>query len=229
MKLNKQDLYILRLIKAGIKNSNALMNRLTEYHGGPITTEYLLTGDIARALLDRFDVGVEVHYKHLINIMNSSVGGKLTFSNTRADVVVRPDVISTPDAVIEIKIGVTRFRKISNDITRIIRYFNALKPGHFQKSLGIVAFQIYSPAHKDWYDEVKVLAKAHKIEDELKRELAKFSLGYPDFHLRWLSFQSKNSGAASRELEGHPGDPSASWGRAGHAIRHHAIIVKRWR
>ena len=41
-----------------------LMANLTEYHGGPVTTEYLLTGNIARALIARHIDGVVVECKY---------------------------------------------------------------------------------------------------------------------------------------------------------------------
>jgi hypothetical protein len=39
---------LLSALRKGVQRSVDLIARITEYHGGPVTTEYMLTSDIAR-------------------------------------------------------------------------------------------------------------------------------------------------------------------------------------
>jgi hypothetical protein len=41
---------LLSLLCSGVKRSSDLIAQITDYHGGPVTTEYILTSDIARVL-----------------------------------------------------------------------------------------------------------------------------------------------------------------------------------
>jgi hypothetical protein len=42
---------ILEGVKRGLKDTETFLAELTEYHGGPLRTEYIMTADIARQLL----------------------------------------------------------------------------------------------------------------------------------------------------------------------------------
>ena len=65
------------------------MANLTENHGGPVTTEYLLTGNIARALIARHIDGVvvECKYREMVGPFAALRPGP-DFRGARADIAV---------------------------------------------------------------------------------------------------------------------------------------------
>ena len=67
-----------------------LMANLTEYHGGPVTTEYLLTGNIARALIARHIDGVVVECKYREMVVPLRRFGRAQISAERARISPLP-------------------------------------------------------------------------------------------------------------------------------------------
>jgi hypothetical protein len=217
---------IIDAVGDGVVELKNLMARLTEYHGGPTATEYLLTGDIARALVERQidGVAVECPYKRLLSLWNS-VAPVPNFRGARADIAV-VNFTDPPTAVIEIKIRVTRFRHIKNDVLRVVRLLNAIKPALRKRTIGLVVFQISVRARLNWYSAERVLSKAVEIEARMQNELNSFWARHPDYEFAWLPLQGADEGAVGRELEGNHGDPDAAWGEPGHATRYHALMVQ---
>ncbi len=81
----------LEVLQDGTKRTTDFMAHLTEYHGGPIKTEYILTADIARAFLVKgHEVRVEKINRHLVNGLTKRKGWKprRKFGAQRSDVAV---------------------------------------------------------------------------------------------------------------------------------------------
>ncbi|MFC0808338.1 hypothetical protein ACFHWW_23165 [Ensifer sp. P24N7] len=56
------------ILKDGVSRTETFMAYLTEYHGAPTRTEYMLTADIARAFLDKYyEVSVEFLNRELVS------------------------------------------------------------------------------------------------------------------------------------------------------------------
>jgi hypothetical protein len=54
------DAELLATLKEGVKTATDVIARVTDYRGGPVTTEYLLTADISRELIEQdYQVKVE--------------------------------------------------------------------------------------------------------------------------------------------------------------------------
>lgn len=227
MLLSLSEKNLLSCVKSGINNSQSFIDRLTEYHGGPIGIEYILTTDIARALLDKFDtVSVEHHYARLLNALSAPSANRKLFRSTRADVVVIND-LHPPPLVVEIKIRVRKFEDIKSDVQRIMRLLNAYKPSLAQRSLGIVVFQVHLYGRKNWLESDRILRQIKIIEGKISNQFNSFADSHSDFEFQWWPFQEPDAGAVGRELDGDPSDPDAAWGRVGHAVRYHGILLRR--
>jgi hypothetical protein len=228
MQLSDKHQIALEQLRLGIEASKQLMAFQTEYHGGPVQTEYILTADAARSLADRFstDVAVECPYRDLVNPLNAQQLKKSVFRGTRADVTVK-NSLNPPVAVIEFKIRVRRFADIQGDISKISRLLSAFKPNLCDQTLGIAAFQAHVPARENWITKDRVLAKAKIVESKLKADLSTYAAQHPDFTFDWHEFQGPDEGAMGRELDGSPDDPDAAWGKRGHATRYHAVLIRR--
>lgn len=62
----------IEMLKDGVKRTSDFMAALTEYHGGPTKTEYLLTSNIARAILDKcHEVKVECLRRDFSNMFSA--------------------------------------------------------------------------------------------------------------------------------------------------------------
>jgi hypothetical protein len=78
---------------------------ITDYHGGPVTTEYMLTSDIARELIHQnHEVHVEYLNRRMVNGMTMRRSGPPVpkFGSRRTDVAVLRDQI-IPRAIVEVK------------------------------------------------------------------------------------------------------------------------------
>lgn len=151
MKFGSND--ILDAVRNGTMQLASEIADLTDYRGGPTTTEYLLTAAIARTLLAAgHDTYVERQYRKMCNMMvrKADVDSKQSFGGQRADVCVMLNSVRAV-AVIEVKIGVSTFRKVKKDLLKILNLFSSMKPPHAQSLLGFSVFQIHIKQTKDRY------------------------------------------------------------------------------
>ncbi len=121
----------LEILWDGVKRTTDFMAELTEYHGGPIKTEYILTADIARAFLSKgHEVRVEKINRRLVNGLTKRKGWKpkKKFGAQRSDVAVtNSDLI--PLALVEVKIGVGKsISKIRKDLEKMANVIESLQP-----------------------------------------------------------------------------------------------------
>jgi hypothetical protein len=69
---------LLSLLRNGVKRSSGLIAQITDYHGGPVTTEYILTTDIARELIEKgHQVKIEYLNRYFANGMTIRKSGPL--------------------------------------------------------------------------------------------------------------------------------------------------------
>lgn len=121
---------IVRL-KKGVARTSNLIARATEYHGGPTTTEYLLTADIAREFIEaNYETHVEFLIRKFVNGITAlhPQPSLPRLKGKRTDVVLAYTEL-IPIAVIEIKIGVASLNGIRVDLDKIIDLFRRLNDG----------------------------------------------------------------------------------------------------
>jgi hypothetical protein len=105
------------------------MAKLTEYRGGPIETEYILTADLARAFLT-CDCEIKIEY------LNRSLLGPLVcqddtlkkkLGSRRTDIAITYSGI-IPRSLVKLKIRANHFNRVKCDLDKIIITMSAMKP-----------------------------------------------------------------------------------------------------
>lgn len=219
------------LLKAGVARTKALMDKITEYHGGPVETEYLLTGDLLRALTEA-DYSVKVEYlnRYVMNGLTALPtttpdlkAARKKLRSKRTDIVITD--MFTPLAMIEIKIGVSSLRKLKIDLDKITSTIALLKEPYSIRIVGAVLFQLHVGARKDRYKAEDYLAPAKTREARIKKELEGYELLKPGFSFEWRALQGDDDGVQARALE--PDGDGLAWSTAGHATRYHAILIRK--
>jgi hypothetical protein len=87
---------LLAALGNGVARSRDMIARITDYHGGPVTTEYMLTSDIARELIEHnYEVEVECLNRKMVNgeTMRRSCPPLPKFGSRRTYVAVLKDEI----------------------------------------------------------------------------------------------------------------------------------------
>jgi hypothetical protein len=219
---------LIRLLERGVRRTADLMALMTDYHGGPVRTEYLITGDIAREFVDGgFNVRVECLNRHLVNALVAQPGAKVrsTLRSRRTDLAVMRAGGLHPMVLIEVKIGTPKFtRRLQEDLLKITTTMDLMKAEAAARVFGVVVFQVHIPGSRNRYYARDFLAPAHKAEKEIARRLKDYAKAFPDFSFIMRSLQAPNAGAVERDLE-MVGEELA-WGEPGHATRYHAILVR---
>jgi hypothetical protein len=111
----------LAALTTGVNNTLFLMTRITEFKGNHAKTEYLLTADIARALvgtLHGHDVKVEYLNRRFLDAMTmlARTNPHKALRSKRTDVAVVH--INIPLAIIEVKIRLHSARAIRCDLDK---------------------------------------------------------------------------------------------------------------
>jgi len=210
-----------------IKETKNFISLLTEYQGGPVTTEYLVTSDIARELArQQFEVRVECMYRKLVNLVTRDCSAKKAkrFGATRADVVItRGDLV--PMAIIEVKVRAQSVEALSSDLNRVVRLMRALKKPIAEKAIGAVVLQVHIPTRKSFTMANQYLGAAKRKEKRIANDLAAYARQHEDFLFTVLPLQDDNEGASGRDLE--EDGREKAWGAGGHATRYHAIVIRK--
>lgn len=225
-RLSQDD--FLDILKKGVARTTNLIARLTDYHGGPVETEYLITTDIFRELVEReLDAKVEYLNRRLINAMNILTGSKpqKVLRSKRTDIVV-VDHFATL-AMIEVKIRVSSLAGIRKDLDKITQTISLMKGSSAAKVIGASVFQIHirGARHRFYAEQFK--AKADRLEKRIADGLATYAASHTDFALKLHSLQPEGAGIVGRDLDLEGDD--LVWGADGHATRYHAILIRSTR
>lgn len=230
-----QEQAFIDTLTKGVKSTENFMAKLTEYHGGPAKTEYILTTDIARALLENnYKVQVECLTNKFINplISQKSTLTSNTNKSERFDIAVINDGLN-PEVIIEVKIRIGgKLTKIKDDIKKITDVISAMKAPFASKIQAACVFQVHINSGKNDAEldqdteKKKLVIKVTNKEKSLKNDLMNIEKLYPEFIFKFIPLQNKNGGIETTEkiLEdiGH-----YSIGQPGHATRYYAILIKR--
>lgn len=218
----------LDTLKQGVKRTTDLIARATEFHGGAVTTEYLLTADIAREFIERgFEVQVECLNKTLVNGMTAKkkTNPNKILGSRRTDVAIVSNGI-VPRALIEVKIGVSKITRIKIDLDKITTTMNMMKAKYAKNNIGAAVFQTHIKRRK-WLHKNQFKEATEKLENKIKFELENYAKTKQDFAFTMHPLQGSNEGIAGRAIEGIGED--AAWAEYGHATRYHAILIRSMR
>jgi hypothetical protein len=226
MPIEIKDEVLFGLLLQGVMHSSDLIAKITDYHGGPVTTEYMITSDVARVLI-KHDYEVEVEYlnRKMVNGMTMRKSGPpvKTFGSQRTDVVILNDKF-IPLAIIEVKIGVKTLNAIKGDLLKITDTIRSLKPQYASRVRGASIFQVHVAGSTKRYTEVHFKTAIERIEKLLRDEIEVYGRMAVDFHFSFRAFQTGDEGIVPREVE--HDDDSSAWGQHGHATRYYAVLIR---
>lgn len=224
MKRNISEAAFVEALTSGVDRTRNLLARLTDYHGGAVKTEYLLTADVAREFIERdFEVKVECKNRQLIgaHIAAAGIDARKILRGKRTDVAIVESLY--PLAIIELKIRVTSLRHIVADMNKITATMACLKPEHARNVIGASVIEVHAsdPRH---YTEAQYLNAAQRIKKRIADQLKTYALTKPDYEFKWVALQVDTGGITPREIEFD--EDGGTWGQDGHATRYHAILVR---
>ena len=218
---------LLEALKNGVGRTRSLMADLTEYHGGPVETEYLLTSDLAREFLERgYLVSVEGLNRNFCSALSSDhpVKARWLLGAKRTDVVVG-DVLA-PDILIEVKIRVKGHSAISDDLRKICKTIGLMKASRQRTIIGASVFQFYLSSTRVRCTRDQFVSAVVDFETQLRSDLACSSGRYEDFSLELVSLMATpQDGIVDDEID-HDFDGTPMLGRKGHTTRYYAVLVK---
>ncbi len=210
----------LEALRSGVARTTNLIAKATDYHGGPVMTEYLLTADIAREFIERdYPVTVECPNRMFVNPMTGlkAAQPRKVLRSKRTDVAIIGDGL-IPLALIEVKIRVRKLRAVKGDLNKITTTISLLKAAFAARVIGAVVFQVHIPGtgNRIYADDFKTAAE--KVESALRAELDTYAQSRSGFSFEMHPLQSADGGIVGREVE-EDGDELA-WGAHGHATRY---------
>jgi len=221
----------IKMLAAGVGRTADFMAQLTDYHGGPTATEYILTADIARALLaEDFEVEVECLNRQLVNglTQRKAWAPRMRIGSQRTDVVVLESGI-VPRVMVEVKIGVgATLTRIRRDLDKIC---NTLESMEAKFALGVRAasvFQVHVPGRQNDLKIDRLKKKVAKIEASLIMHLNAFGAKWPDFAFELVPLQGSTDGYVTTAVV-HEDENNASLGRSGHATRYYSVLIRSLR
>lgn len=217
----------LKSLCKGIQRAYSVIAQVTDYHGGPITTEYMLTSDIGRELIEQnYDVRIEYANRRMVNSMTRRADGvsSQSFGSQRADIAVLRDHFS-PLAIIEVKIGVKTLRSVRGDLSKMVTTIDALKPQYASQVWGVSIFQVHVKGSPRRRTEAHLRRAFGKTLNRLHRELRDYARTQTSYKFGLHSLQTRMGGIVPTEIE-EEFDGSRSLGRDGHVTRYYAIIIR---
>lgn len=214
------------LVLKGVSATDAYLHQLTDYHGGPLKTEYVLTTDIARALLAGQKM---VATEFLANTVKDHIyyrnkQASFTLGSRRFDVACL-DLAGLPELVVEIKVGVGSLKKLEGDLRKIIDFLKSARAGFANRCLGLIVFQVHRGT-RNHGQLTRIGKEMTKLENALKQQLATFAIGWSGYEFAMMPFQGPNDRIYDDEVELEEGG-SKTLGRTSHATRYHAIALRR--
>jgi hypothetical protein len=218
----------LEALRTGVRRTTNLIARVTDYHGGAVRIEYMLTADLAREFVERdYKVAVEYLYRNLVNAMVALEGARphKALRAKRTDIALLH--VTIPLAMIEVKISVRRLSRVKGDLNKITAVMAMMQAKYAAKVIGAVVFQVHVPGSRSLCYPDQFKAAVEKIEQKLETEVAVYSGDRSDFSFKMYPLQGPNEGFVGREVE--PDGDGFAWGQDGHGTRYHVILIRSTR
>ncbi|MCW2283164.1 hypothetical protein M2323_000934 [Rhodoblastus acidophilus] len=227
MDLSDVETTRLKAVCSGVENAKSFMAELTDYHGDAVATEYLMTVEIARALLRSSypDVALEFLANRVErHALIRNFQKPFTLGSKRFDVAVLGCGI--PEFLVEVKIGAKKLGgELEKDLKKILSFVNCLKDEFAPRLLSACVFQVHAKARETGKAE-KVWARARRYEKRIVNDLDAYAKKHPDFEFEFRPLQRDDEGFQPDErTEDVDGTPML--GQPAHAIRYHAILIRR--
>jgi len=218
----------LTALERAIKRLTDLIAVATEFHGGAVTTEYLINAEIAREFIKRgCDVRVECLNRTLVNavIKTNGVKPKDDLGAKRTDVAIFTAGF-VPLAMVEMKIGVRKLTRVVKDLDKIVWTIKMMRAMYATKMLAASVFQVYVAPTTRRLEVKHFRAEVKKIETRLDADLKVYSQAHSEFTFKLCPLQAENKGIVSPELEVDGDGNTQIIGRPGHAVRYYAILMR---
>ncbi|MDW9689372.1 hypothetical protein GOB50_30925 [Sinorhizobium meliloti] len=228
MKHQIPEAEFIDILKAGIDRTVSYMAKLTEYHGGPTETEYILTADIARTFLEKnFEVRVECLNRQLVNALSTRKGWmpREPLGSRRTDVAVLRDRL-VPQAMVEVKIGVgSKLSPLRRDLAKMANTLECIDASFAARVRAASVFQIYVPGRVTDLTVDRLKRSITQKETQLRAQLEAFAKDWPDLAFQLVALQKPNDGFCTTEII-QEDETTQSLGRNGHATRYYAVLLK---
>ncbi len=231
MELTERQERMLDAVRAGVGGAADFMARLTEYRGAPVETEYLITVEIARALLEAdYKVAFEYMPRQVSRSLAWDDGKTFDLGTARFDIAAHhemdPHYIFLPTLLVEAKIGVRKLGgKLEADLNKVVAFMDGLKPNWAQHVLAAFVFQV----HRGSARPGKVALwrrRADETEALIRHELESYARHWPGFEFEMRPLYGPGGGAVDDEILYEP-DGSGHLGQPGHVARCNTILVRR--
>jgi hypothetical protein len=219
------DRELLDALRKGAERSSDIIAKITDYHGGALTTEYMLTSDIARELIEQnFEVRVECLNRYLVNaLVKKAAADPSSLGSQRTDVAVLGSAL-VPAALIEVKIDVRTLRKIRPDLVKIASTISMLKFSFVKGVIGASIFQVHVQGNDRRWKRSHLKSDIEKIEKSLRDDLIAHARENVDFSFSMHPLQAEDAGIVERDVEDHGN--GSEWGVHGHATRFYAVLIR---
>ena len=209
-----------------------MIDRATEFHGGTAETEYLLTGDIARELIERdYKVKVECLNKDLINVLtkDKTISLPKNLGKKRTDIAIT-DEVRIPYALIEVKIRIKRLTGVEEDLSKLCDTLRRLSDKYSKSSWGVSLFQVHLEKTKKRAQRQHFIRDIRRLEARLDKDLATYARSHLDFSFEWCALQEGDGGIQGPRLEEVVHDDGVTEMELvndGFALRYYAVLVQR--
>ena len=214
-------------LRHGVRRTREFMNMLTEYHGGPTETEYLLTSDVAREFLKRNqEVRVEALNRHFCSPLASkqAKAARSALGSKRTDVAIGQDIM--PDALVEIKIRIDNISGLRKDLNKLTDTIRFMTSHRHRKILAASVFQMHIRATKRRWQRAHFLAALATFEAKFRVQLAKYGASETDFVFKFEDLQDRpDEGVVDYSTSEEPNGEKII-DASGHVTRYYAVLIK---
>jgi hypothetical protein len=218
---------LIERIEAGIARTQGLIAVLTDYEGGPVSTEYLLTADIAREFVEAgYETGVEVMNRSVCNALVSPAPAlaRQQCGTTRTDVVVWNSLM--PLALVELKIRIRTLGGLISDLEKIVATLNWLHPHVRQDVFGASVFQVHLKGRRGRETRQEFEHDLQAVERALRSDLRCHEKTIAGFDFELIALRpNPGDGIVPRRLEPEEGGNMA-WGPHGYAIQYYLVLIR---
>ena len=207
----------IKHLKKGVKRTIDLMAKVTDYHGGPTTTEYLLTSDVAREFIEcHFEIQVEFLNRKIVNGITQLLPRPNVprLGSKRTDIALLYTTL-IPRALIELKIGVTTLNGIAGDLDKITNTIACMNSTYASKVIGAVVFQMHVDATKKRSNVTALKVEIERKERAIETGLVTYAERNAEFRFRMERLQGPNDGISASD---HDND--------GHATRFYVVLIR---
>lgn len=223
--MNEDEL--IESLRAGVGRTIAFMGEMTDFHGGPVNTEYLLVSDLLREFLTRHhDVCVEGLNRKFCGPLSSSdsLAARQILKGKRTDVVVGN--LMAPKAIIEVKIRIKRYSGLESDLRKLRDTIDQMKPSRKRSIIGVSLFEVHTKPTRRRTQFADFVPVVKAFEVNLEKEIQQHRSDFANYSLTLEHLMASATDGIVNQALDEDGDGTPMLGIAGHTTRYYAIIMK---